>query len=151
MPETQWEESVAESLRRGAVKPTVALINGEQYWEDYLPEVDLRPCKLQNAEWRYDGRSLWVIDSAGATKLDAVFWRVGAIKMRASYRSVLELIRLSRVPCLNTAGSLLRGFDRLGMLHEMAAIGLPVIDESWDCAASEEGNDRELEMDSSKT
>lgn len=127
MSETQWDATVNESFQHGGEKPTVALVNGEQYWEDYLPEVDLRPCKLQNAEWRYDGRSLWVVDSAGTTRLDGVFWRVGAIKMRPAYRSVLELIRLSGVPCVNTADSLLRGFDRLGMLHEMAAIGLPVI------------------------
>ncbi len=44
-----------------------------------------------------------------------------------AYRTVLEMIRFSGIPCVNSASTLLRGFDRLAMHNEMKAAGLPLL------------------------
>ena len=88
--------------------------------------VLMRP--LDGARWLlHEDKTLWLFDARGATRIDAVLWRVGAIRPRPQHRQALELIRLSRVPCVNSAQTLLRGFDRLSMLAELREVGVPLI------------------------
>ncbi|MCY1044856.1 hypothetical protein OV208_26305 [Corallococcus sp. bb12-1] len=52
----------------------------------------------------------------------------GAIRPDPKHRATLDLIRLTGVPCINSASVLARCHDRLSMLAEMCEAGLPVID-----------------------
>ena len=83
---------------------------------------------LQNARWVLrEDNALFCIDDQGDIRVDAVLWRVGAIRPRTAHRHALELIRLAGVPCLNSAQTLLRGFERLAMLAELREVGVPLI------------------------
>ncbi len=70
--------------------------------------------------------TLWVFDASGGFRVDAVLWRVGAIKPQPEQHHVLELIRMAGVPCFNPAAVHLRGCDRLSILNELREAGLPV-------------------------
>jgi ribosomal protein S6--L-glutamate ligase len=106
---------------------TIIVVNGEQTWQQHFPGYQVQNVRLQTSRWLYYEGKLWVIDAAGTTQVDAVLWRVGAIRPHPNHRAVLELIRMAQVPCVNPAQTLLRGFDRLAMLNEMRDAGLPVI------------------------
>lgn len=106
---------------------TLLVVNGEDYWADYYPDFDVHQCRLQNCRWHLRDDGLWVLDSARWVRVDAVLWRLGAVRPHASHSSALEIIRLSGVPCVNAASVLLRGYDRLAMLNELREIGLPTI------------------------
>src|SRR4051812_23331880 len=106
---------------------TIIVVNGEQYWQEYFAGYQVQYRRLQTSKWLYHEDKLWVVDQSGMTRVDGVLWRVGAIRPHPNHRSVLELIRLAQIPCMNPASTLLRGFDRLSMLNEMRSAGLPVI------------------------
>lgn len=106
---------------------TLVVVNGEQCWQEHFPGYQAHYCRLQSSKWLYYEDKLWVSDQSGTKRIDGVLWRVGAIRPHPNHRAVLELIRLAQVPCVNPASTLLRGFDRLSMLNEMRAAGLPVI------------------------
>ena len=93
-----------------------------------FPDCHVIARPLDGARWllREDG-SLFLLDANGAQRIDAVLWRVGAIRPRPQHRTALELIRLAGVPCVNAARALLRGFDRLSMLAELRQVGVPLI------------------------
>ncbi|RKG56517.1 hypothetical protein D7X30_23415 [Corallococcus sp. AB011P] len=109
------------------MRPTLVVINGEQYWQRYFPEYEVVFRRLQECSWVLRGGELWCINRESATRLDGVLWRVGAIRPDPRHRATLELIRLSGVPCSNPASVLARCHDRLSMLAEMREAGLPVI------------------------
>lgn len=95
-----------------------------------FPEFKVVACPLDSARWYLrDDNTLWLLSHSlkEAPRVDGVLWRVGAIRPRAAHRQALELIRLAKVPCVNAAQTLLRGFDRLSMLAELRAIGVPTI------------------------
>jgi ribosomal protein S6--L-glutamate ligase len=119
--------SVTASLIQDNPMKTLIVVNGEQYWQQHFPGYQVHATRLQASKWLYYEEKLWVIDGAGTTQVDAVLWRVGAIRPHPNHRAVLELIRMAGVPCVNSAQTLLRGFDRLSMLNEMHDAGLPVI------------------------
>lgn len=106
---------------------TIAIINGEQYWHSYFPGDEVVYRRIQDCAWVLRDGELWCIDREAAIRLDGVLWRVGAIRPSERYRTALEIIRLSGVPCVNPAEVLLRGFERLSMLAELRAAGLKVI------------------------
>jgi ribosomal protein S6--L-glutamate ligase len=58
---------------------------------------------------------------------DIILWRVGAIKPSPKHRTVLDIIQLSGIHCVNSADVLSKGFDRLMMLHILKHCNLPVI------------------------
>ncbi|HEY1014899.1 MAG TPA: hypothetical protein VGE07_19480 [Herpetosiphonaceae bacterium] len=105
---------------------TVVVVNGESDWQAFLPGVSVRQRWLQSCSWIYQDGGLWVVDREGALRVDGVLWRLGAVRPEPSHRAALELIRLAGVPCVNPAATLLRGYDRLGMLNELKAAGLPI-------------------------
>ena len=106
---------------------TIAVVNGERYWHEFLPDFAVRYCQLQTSQWFYDGEDLIVTDAQGTTRIDAVLWRVGALRLVPLYRAVLEMIRLSDKVCVNSPATLLRGFDRLAMRCEMRQINIPLV------------------------
>jgi ribosomal protein S6--L-glutamate ligase len=104
----------------------IVVVNGETDWQPYFAEFHVHTRRIQNSSWLYYQDALWVFDASGGLRVDAVLWRVGAIKPQPAHRHVLELIRLAGIPCLNPASTLLRGYDRLSMLNELREAGLPV-------------------------
>lgn len=106
---------------------TLIVVNGENDWQGYLPGIEVQQIHLQESKWLYHDGKLWVFHPAGVTRVDAILWRVGAIRPHHNHRTVLELIRLAQVPCVNPVQVLLRGFDRLSMLNELREAGLPLL------------------------
>jgi ribosomal protein S6--L-glutamate ligase len=72
-----------------------------------------------------DNRLYIAGDEDSLKEVHAVLWRVGVVRPEPWHRAVLDLIRIAGVPCINSAESLLRGFDKLSMAAEMKAAGLP--------------------------
>jgi ribosomal protein S6--L-glutamate ligase len=70
--------------------------------------------------------TFWVFDAFGGLRVDAVLWRVGAIKPQPEQRHALEPIGMAGVPCLNPAAVLLRGYDRHSLLNALREAGLSV-------------------------
>ncbi|HEU5377032.1 MAG TPA: hypothetical protein VFV38_16500 [Ktedonobacteraceae bacterium] len=104
----------------------IIVVNGEADWQEYFPGYHVHSRRIQNSSWLYHQNTLWVFDTSGGLRVDAVLWRVGAIKPHPEQRHALELIRMAGIPCLNFAAILLRGYDRLSMLNELREAGLPV-------------------------
>jgi ribosomal protein S6--L-glutamate ligase len=105
----------------------LVVVNGERDWQPFLPGIEVHHRRLQTSRWLYHDGVLWVFDESGGLRVDGVLWRVGAIRPEPAYRAVLEMIRLAGVPCVNPAATLLRGYDRLSMLAELRATGLPLL------------------------
>lgn len=57
-----------------------------------------------------------------------ILWRVGAIRPTPIQQTALRMIALTNTPCVNHAETLLKGFDRLSMLHELRKCGLPTVE-----------------------
>ncbi len=103
----------------------IVVVNGERGWEEYLAPHEVVVHRVQDTHWVLRNRRLFAIDRAQAGQVDGVLWRVGAIRPDDRQRTALEVIRLSGVPCVNSAAVLLRNFDRLGMLSSLREAGLP--------------------------
>ncbi|BCM90415.1 hypothetical protein IAD21_02267 [Abditibacteriota bacterium] len=107
---------------------TLLVVGGVVDFAPDFPELRVEARRLQNARWVLrDDNSLWFLDTTGAIRVDGVLWRVGAIRPLLEHRHALELIRLSGIPCINSASTLLRGFERLSMLAELREVGVPLI------------------------
>lgn len=106
---------------------SLVVVNGEQDWQRFLPGIEAHYRRLQTSRWLYYDRALWIFDESGGLRVDGVLWRVGAIRPEPAHRAALEMIRLAGVPCINPADTLLRGYDRLSMLAELRAAGLPLL------------------------
>lgn len=106
---------------------TILIVNGEKYWQDFLPEFKVVQKRIQNSSWVIKENALWVVDENGAIKPDCILWRVGAIRPSEHQRTALNLIELSKVPCINSPSTLKLGYDRLSMLSVLKNCDLPVI------------------------
>ena len=108
-------------------KLNLIIVGGERYWHELLPDWHVIYCRLQVSRWVIERGKLYIHADSELLEVHAVLWRVGVVNPEPWHRGVLDLIRISGVPCLNSAESLLRGFDKLSMYAEMKAAGLPVI------------------------
>jgi ribosomal protein S6--L-glutamate ligase len=106
---------------------TILVVNGEVYWQDFLTEYKVEQKKIQTTEWLIKNDELFVIDQNGVCKPDKIFWRLGAIKPNPKHKTILDIINFSKVPCINNAATLLKGYDRISMLNAMKECNLPVI------------------------
>lgn len=106
---------------------TILVVNGESYWQDFLPDFKIEQKKIQSTEWLLGNGELHAIDSQSVIKPDGVLWRVGAIKPSIKHQNAIDLVKLSKVPCVNSAEVLLKGFDRLSMLSVLRDCGFPTI------------------------
>ncbi|WP_196887379.1 RimK family alpha-L-glutamate ligase [Aureivirga sp. CE67] len=106
----------------------ILVINGEKYWQDFLPEFEVTQKYIQNTSWILRDGKLFITDADGVISPDAILWRVGAIRPSEIQTTALNLIALSGIPCINSAETLKIGFDRLSMLSRIKKLGLPVID-----------------------
>ncbi len=111
--------SQRQHKRKHEQMQTLIVVNGEPDWQAYFPGIDVYQVRLQTSQWLYHDGHLWVFDSSDTIKVEQVLWRLGAIKPHPSHRTVLELLRFARVPCVNPVQVLLRGYDRLAMLNEL--------------------------------
>jgi len=108
----------------------LAVVGGERYWHELFPDWQVTYCRLQATPWLLRQGELFIQGESGLKPVHAVLWRVGVVKPEPWHRAVLDLIRLSKVPCVNSAESLLRGWDKLSMHAEMTRAGLPVMPSS---------------------
>ena len=107
---------------------TLLVIGGSFDFSSDFPDLSVVHRSLRDAKWLLsDNNTLHLLDRQGAVRVDAVLWRVGAIRPKSEHRNALELIRLSGVPCVNSAQTLLRGFERLSMLAELREVGVPTV------------------------
>jgi len=106
---------------------TLLVVNGEKYWHDLLPEFKVVRKRIQETNWILKDNKLYVVDDNSVEQPDVILWRVGAIKPSAIQQTALNLIKLAKVPCVNSAETLLQGYDRLSMLAALQACGLPVV------------------------
>lgn len=107
---------------------TIVVVNGAYDWTPHFIGERVVQVQVQRSRWLLERGALWIIDSQGTHRPDAILWRLGAVSPSPKHRACLELIRLAKLPCVNPAATLLRGYDRLGMLAELREAGLPVID-----------------------
>ncbi len=114
---------------------TITVINGAYDWRPHFPGCNVVQTYLGRSRWVLEKGQLWIVDAQGSHRPDGVLWRLGAVPPEPMHRTCLEMLRLSGVPCVNNAKTLLRGYDRLGMLAELEAAGLPVIE--FDCVVGE--------------
>ena len=110
---------------------TIVVVNGAYDWAPMFPGHRVVQTYLDRSRWLLERGRLWIVDRDGTHRPDAILWRLGAGAPNPMHRACLEMIRLSGVPCVNSAQALLRGYDRLGMLWELKEAGLPVIE--FDC------------------
>ncbi len=106
---------------------TILVVNGENYWQEYLPEFKVEQKKIQNTDWLLKDNQLYAIDEKGVCKPNKILWRVGAIKPNAKHKNALDIIELSKIHCVNTAKVLTKGYDRLTMLNVLKECDLPLI------------------------
>jgi ribosomal protein S6--L-glutamate ligase len=106
---------------------TILVVNGETYWQEFLPGYKVEQKKVQTTEWLLKDNQLYAIDQEGVCKPDKILWRVGAIRPDAKHKTALDIIHLSGIHSVNPAATLLKGFDRLSMLHILKECKLPVI------------------------
>jgi ribosomal protein S6--L-glutamate ligase len=105
----------------------IIVVNGEHNWQEYFPGFEVQRVRLQESRWLFIENKLWVFTGQSTLRVDAVLWRLGAVRPEPEHRTVLELIRMSGVPCVNSVHTLLRCYDRLSMLNELREAKLPVI------------------------
>lgn len=105
----------------------ILVVNGEKYWRELLTEFIVESKNIQNSTWILKDNQLIVIDDKGPFYPDLILWRLGAIPPSEKQVTALNLIRLSSIPCINSAESLLKGYDRLSMLAGLRELDLPVI------------------------
>lgn len=118
----EWTDALDD---RTSMK-NIIVMNGEIDWPEYFPSYAVHHRRIQQSSWLYHQGTLWIFDTSGGQRVDAVLWRIGAIKPHLGQRHALELIRMAGVPCLNPASVLLRGYDRLSMLNDLRVAGLPI-------------------------
>jgi ribosomal protein S6--L-glutamate ligase len=106
---------------------TILVVNGEKYWQEYFPTFKVEQKKNQSTEWILKDNQLYVIDENGVCKPNKILWRVGAIKPNAKHKTILDIIQLSGVQCVNSASTLIKGYDRLTMLNVLKECNLPII------------------------
>ena len=113
---------------------TILVINGESYWQDFFSDFKVEQKKLQSTEWLFRNNKIYAIDAQSVVEPDGILWRVGAIKPLVKHQNALDLIKLSSIPCVNSADILLKGFDRLSMLSVLKECNFPLI--SFDVVTS---------------
>lgn len=106
---------------------TLLVVNGENYWQEYFPDLQVEYIKIQHSKWVIKQDKLYVLYEDKVIEPDSVLWRVGAIKPTNIQEQAMRLIKLANVPCINSIDVLIKGFDRLSMLSEIKALDLPVI------------------------
>jgi len=107
---------------------TILIINGEKCWKDYFAGFNVVQKKVQTSEFIVKNAELYVIDADGVCRPDVIFWRLGTVNPEAKHRNILELIKYSGIPCVNSASTLLMGYERLSMLNRLKNLRLPVVD-----------------------
>ncbi len=106
----------------------IVVVNGGLDWSPWFLGMKVHQTWLGRSRWFLQDGRLWIVDRAGTWRPEGILWRLGAVKPEPMHRACLEMIRMAGVPCVNPAATLLRGYDRLGMLAELKLAGLPVVD-----------------------
>ncbi len=106
---------------------TRLVVNGESYWQEFLSDFLVIQKKVQTSECWLKDHKLYIVDANGICKPDKILWRVGAIRPSNKHLTMLHLIQLSGIHCVNSAEVLVSGFDRLSMLNVLHKCDCPTI------------------------
>lgn len=107
---------------------TLVIVNGEDYWQDHFAnDFEVHHVRLQSSKWLLKDSRLFAYDNQKKIRVDAIFWRIGAIQPYQHHREVLELIRYSQVPCVNAAGVMLDDLNRWSMLNRLKSLDIPIV------------------------
>lgn len=107
---------------------TLIIVNGEGFWHDHFVEdFDVHHVRLQTSKWMLHDDKLFVYDDGKRIRVDSIFWRIGAIQPYQYHREVLEIIRLSGIPCINTPNVMLDDLNRWSMLNRLKSLDIPVV------------------------
>lgn len=103
---------------------TILVENSENYRQEYFLGYNVIQKMIQSTEWLLKNSQFYSVDHNGNCQSDM---GVGAIRPTSKPVTVLEMISLSRLPCVNASKVLLQGFDRLTMLNVLKVCNLLVI------------------------
>lgn len=107
---------------------TLVIVNGEDFWHDHFSEnFDVHHVRLQTSKWLLKAGKLFVYDHQKRIRVDSIFWRIGAIQPYPHHREILELVRFSGVPCVNSAAVMLEHLNRWTMLNRLKSLDIPVV------------------------
>jgi ribosomal protein S6--L-glutamate ligase len=108
--------------------PTLVIVNGEDFWhEHFADDYEVYHVRLQTSKWMLTDGTLFVYDGNKQIRVDAIFWRIGAIQPYQHHREILELIRFSGVPCVNSPTVMLDDFNRWSMLNRLKELKIPIV------------------------
>jgi ribosomal protein S6--L-glutamate ligase len=107
---------------------TLVIVNGEDFWHEHFEhDFDVHHVRLQSSKWMLKDDTLFVYDGGKRIRVDSIFWRIGAIQPYQHHREVLELIRFSRVPCVNSPSVMLDDLNRWSMLNRLKDLDIPLV------------------------
>jgi ribosomal protein S6--L-glutamate ligase len=107
---------------------TLVIVNGEEFWHDHFAEdYEVYHVRLQTSKWMLIEDKLFVYDGSKRIRVDSIFWRIGAIQPYQHHREILELIRFSGVPCVNSPMVMLDDFNRWSMLNRLKELDIPIV------------------------
>jgi ribosomal protein S6--L-glutamate ligase len=77
----------------------------------------------------YHQHKLCLVHNARLVKISSVIWRAELESIGQHERAVLEIIRRSGIPCINTAKCLLDNNDRVASKTTLREAGLPIVED----------------------
>ncbi|MFD3166130.1 RimK family alpha-L-glutamate ligase [Herpetosiphon sp. NSE202] len=105
----------------------IVVIHGESDWSDYLAGYDVVQCRLNQTKWLVQDNQVWAFSENRRIQVEAVLWRLGAVRPEPHQQRLLALLDFAAIPCVNPTNVLLACYDRLAMLAMLKRLGLPVL------------------------
>jgi ribosomal protein S6--L-glutamate ligase len=105
------------------------LVVGRSNWPNCDPDNFLCISDLSAIEITFRHGRLSALGGADNFLISGVIWQVQLELPSMRERALLEIIRYSRVPCVNTPTCLLAYTDRIASLSALKDAGFPVIDQ----------------------
>lgn len=105
----------------------ILVLNGETYWSHYFPNFQIHYRKIQELQWLLKGKELYAISPNEVLKVDALIWRLGAIRPDPKHLETLNILAIADIPQVNTASCLRLGYDRISMLHQLRLAKIPTV------------------------
>lgn len=109
------------------MKSVIAIVSGPNNWFEKYMDIPIVHYRIYSTRWYSENGVLFAIKDGIIFAILGVIWRLGPVRPENSHRAILELIKNTGTPCVNSADTLLKGYDRLSMLNELKGIGLPVV------------------------
>ncbi len=105
----------------------IGIIGGPNNWPDIISGYNVVHFTLNRTRWYSERDNLFIVYKGKIHQIEGIIWRLGAVRPYHTHRAILELIKKTNTPCVNSVETLLAGYDRLSMLNELQKIELPII------------------------